>query len=213
MKKNYAIPFLFVFLFCFFACENKSLTDENLVSAESFTWDQKELANARKLVENFGRMIGVNTKSSALATVTLDKVETLKCHIPVTKSTIVTDSVNLYTFTLEKDGRKGFAIASGDERVADVYVYVEEGALSDTAYIPGMAQYIREIPEHCMYDLQYCGANETLTKCSPPDYYCNDAFNSSPLVQTQWHQGEPYNWGTPGDVCNYYHAGCGVIAI
>lgn len=123
------------------------------------------------------------------------------------------DSVNLYTFTLEKEGKTGFAIVSGDERVADVYVYVEEGSLSDTICIKGMANYIRKIPELCAYDLHYCGANEALTKCSPPDYYTNEGFSVRPLISTQWHQHEPYNWGTPGDVCDYYYAGCGVIAM
>ena len=208
-----AFIFSFLSLFCFLTCENKSLTDESPGVGETFTRDQKELANARKLVENFGRMIGVTTKSSSPLTITLDEVKTLTCDQPVTKSVAAADSVNLYTFTLEKDGKNGFAIACGDERVADVYAYVEEGDLSDTTYIPGMAQYIRDIPEYCTHDLQYCEANEALTKCSPPDYYCNDAFNSSPLVQTQWQQGQPYNWGTPGDVCDYYHAGCGVIAL
>lgn len=43
--------------------------------------------------------------------------------------------------------------------------------------------------------------------------YSNEAFGNYQLMQTQWHQNDPYNWGTPGNVCSYYPAGCGVIAV
>lgn len=213
MKTIHVAIFMLLFSFSFSSCDNKSWEEESPTSVETTKRDQKELVNATKLVENFGRLVNVNTKSSHSVKITLDEMKTLKCEQPFTKGMVTQDSVNLYTFILEQDGTTGFAIACGDERVSDVYAYVEDGALSDTIYNKGMAAYIRKIPELCEYDLLYCDADEVLTKCSSPDYYSNEAFGNYQLMQTQWHQSDPYNWGTPGDVCSYYPAGCGVITV
>ena len=53
--------------------------------------------------------------------------------------------MNIYTFTIKTNGQTGFAIATGDKRIAQVLVYVKNGAISDTTEIPAMAFMIRGI--------------------------------------------------------------------
>lgn len=64
------------------------------------------------------------------------------------------DSVNIYTFSIEVEGEKGFAIASGDENVGRAYAFVKNGSLADTARIKRMAKMIRNIQLICKLIIQ-----------------------------------------------------------
>lgn len=100
MKTIHVAIFMLLFSFSFPSCDNKSWEEESPTSVETTKRDQKELVNARKLVENFGRLVNVNTKSSHSVKITLDEMKTLKCEQPFTKGMVTQDSVNLYTFIL-----------------------------------------------------------------------------------------------------------------
>lgn len=55
--------------------------------------------------------------------------------------------MNMFIFDTEKDGRFGFAIATGKAEVGRVYAYVENGILSDTIENEGMAYLVSQIPD------------------------------------------------------------------
>lgn len=90
-------------------------------------------------------------------------------------------SVNIYTFVFEKDGNQGFAIASGDERISRVYAYTENGQLSDTTYIIGLAYTLSRFPSLYEEELNnyYAGKNKE-TKAA------TTYINIGPTLITQW---------------------------
>lgn len=212
---------VYLILIAFAGCTNENAFD-NKEPAETLNVNQEELARAMALVEKFGNIVNpvTPTKGAPMEkmSIMLSEVKTLKNTGDITKSVGIADTVNLYTFQLEKEGKTGFAIACGDERIADVFAYVEEGSLSDTTYIKGMAQMIARIPDICMYQLDNCPANDAITKCAMGDYVeegQSSYFDSFILLNTKWSQDIPYNWKTPSLNCTkrYYPAGCGVIAM
>lgn len=60
----------------FISCENRTLLDENSDFSQVDGKKQKELANAIRLVENFGRIVNVSTKSSSSFTIKLEEMKT-----------------------------------------------------------------------------------------------------------------------------------------
>lgn len=221
MKTQCVFIWVYLILIAFAGCTNENAFD-NKEPAETLNVNQEELARAMALVEKFGNIVNpvTPTKGAPMEkmSIMLSEVKTLKNTGDITKSVGIADTVNLYTFQLEKEGKTGFAIACGDERIADVFAYVEEGSLSDTTYIKGMAQMIARIPDICMYQLDNCPANDAITKCGIGEYETEselDWLENSILLKTKWDQYPPYNWGEPTTSCEsgYYIAGCGVIAM
>jgi len=64
-----------------------------------------------------------------------------------------TTEVKLFTIEFEKNGTKGYAISSGDERITNVYAYVENGSLSDTLFIIPLKAALMDIEGACKADL------------------------------------------------------------
>lgn len=198
----------------FLGCNNIGETEYQVIIQNS-TKDNDEITRATKLVKEFSDMINkpsITTKSSSKLNITLSDSKTLRFNLPNTKSENNTDSINLYTFSLETNGKTGFAIVSGDERIGEVYAYVENGSLADTTYIKGMAYMISSIPDICERNLYKYAEDCITTKSFEEGYFDTSEFNGN-LIKTEWSQDEPYNWGTPSPTCKYYPAGCGVIAV
>lgn len=131
-------------------------------------------------------------------------------------------SVKVYTVSFEKDGYKGYAIMSGDDRTSKVYVYVPYGDLSDTTYIAGAKDVIENVENMCRQDLRNYftrGENEggqtVTTMASKPTHLV-----VQPLTGLAWNQTYPYNKYAPYSCSNIdaaYNglapAGCTPIAI
>lgn len=214
IKNYYSLALLFAIILA--GC-NKIEENREQTFIQNTTNTDKEISYAIELVKEFSDKVNKSpykTKSSSDSEIdiTLEKYKTLKFNFPSTKGQNRTDSINLYTFILEKNGNLGFAIASGDERIGNVYAYVENGSLSDTSYIRGMAYMISNIPYICQHDL-YNYQNKP-TK-SFLDGFSGTIGRPNGLISTEWSQDPPYNWGTPSSTCTsgYYPAGCGVIAV
>ena len=200
----------------FLGCNNIGETEYQVIVQNS-TKDNDEITRATKLVKEFSDMINkpsITTKSSSKLNITLSDSKTLRFNLPNTKSENNTDSINLYTFSLETNGKTGFAIVSGDERIGEVYAYVENGSLADTTDIRGMAYMISAIPEVCERNLHKYTEDCITTKSFEDGYFDTSEFNGN-LIKTEWSQHGPYNWETPSSTCSegYYPAGCGVIAV
>ena len=194
-------------------CNNES--NQELLQIEETSPEVQEVSNAINLINEFSSVVNdieVSAKSSSLS-LSLSDTKTLFFDAINTKSgnTPANDSITLYTFDLEINGTKGFAIASGDERVGRVYAYVENGSLSDTSYIYGMTQMITDIPKICEQDIENYDSGSVAVTKSKGVY--PEGKTTSPALE--WGQGAPYNYGTPSSSCSsgYYAAGCGVIAM
>lgn len=127
------------------------------------------------------------------------------------------DSVNIYTFSIEVEGEKGFAIAPGDENVGRVYAFVKNGSLVDTARIKGMAKMIRNIPLICKQDIQTYNTETTELNFKSTTNYSTRTYPK--LIYTVWAQGDPYNelmpydCRIPGNRRTRYPVGCVGVAI
>lgn len=126
-----------------------------------------------------------------------------------------TAMVDLYTVTFSKSGKKGFSIASTDERVKRVYAYTESGQLSDTTYNWGLSVTLAGIPSVIEEDLNLYYSGEMGTMANRLGL---EDVNISPLISSEWNQDYPYNKFCP-DGCPYNkntrghcYAGCVAIA-
>lgn len=121
-------------------------------------------------------------------------------------------SVTLYTVEFEKNGNSGFAIASGDERISNVYAYTENGQLSDTLYNVGLKYTLANIENVCKDELiRYYNQPKKTATATP--------LLVQPFTNLEWNQTAPYNqlakvcssagWAYAGRC----PAGCTTIAV
>lgn len=201
MKKK---KFILVALCCCFlfllSCQDEpgarpsEKIDPNLEIAQKNLDDFIKFNKAQN-TKSFGSELtitGVTKKSLPL------KVKDSLLMIPQTRSAIVEmkDSADLYTFTFMKDGHKGYAIVSGNERVSKLYAYVEKGDPSDAEINYGLKQTLEMVDNTYQDDVvgaYITGNNETK---SPTSTYAG-ARNSGPFTNLDWGQGKPYNKLSP----------------
>lgn len=118
--------------------------------------------------------------------------------------------VEIYTFTFENNGQKGFAISVPDERINQVLAYCENGSIADTAYIEGFSRVINNIPYTCAEILNNYYTDTTQSRATTSKIITFDNF-----VKTAWHQKQPYNDACPVMGCggtNRALAGCAAVA-
>ena len=161
--KKYGVIFLgIISLFAFYKCSNEK---ENLIDNQKQEEIQENVNGqdkAWRLIKKFVEQ--VNSKSSRsnifdfsdLKIKKIDKdiikVDNL-CQNLTRSSKQIDINVDTYRFTFEKDSKQGFAIATDDQRVDRVLAFVEEGALADTAYVPGMAYMVKGFKDVLAEDL------------------------------------------------------------
>lgn len=211
MKK--VVFVLSVLLVIFANCSSEDLSLENGSVEESTKVVNEEADRAQALIQQFSDFVNKQkndvTKSASTLTFKLKEKHSVPIKSIVTRSNgDVLENVNLYIYDIEKDGKFGFAIASGDEITGQVYAYVENGSLKDTIYNKAMAYVLNQIPEVIEQNIrEYTPAIRT----SASQY----SYVGYPL-STKWNQGQPYNWKLPtnGKCTNsYYYTGCTTTAM
>lgn len=142
----------------------------------------------------------------------------------LTKSGSSVDSVNIYTLEIEQAGEKGFAIVTGDERIGQVFAYVEKGSISDSIDIKGMQYYISMIPALCELDLFMISKETSRLKAGGRPGASGSGGGRAkstmygPFIRTEWHQRAPYNNSMIFLNCSERAngralAGCGAISL
>ena len=202
------------FLFFILSCNNPDI-DESLLGDSV---DVSETENVKGAVEEFGQMLsdhsgtaGTKSTGKAIELTLTDSTMIKHTGLKSRSNKSITDSIVLYTFDMEVDGKHGFAIASGHDSMNKVNAYVEQGNISDTAFIPGMAEMISDIPAICKQDL--IGLHETkgvATRSGTTLTFCVPDF-----IETAWKQTLPYNLKLPTNgACSstYYPVGCVAVA-
>ena len=205
--KKYGVIFLgIISLFAFYKCSNEK---ENLIDNQKQEEIQENVNGqdkAWRLIKKFVEQ--VNSKSSRsnifdfsdLKIKKIDKdiikVDNL-CQNLTRSSKQIDINVDTYRFTFEKDSKQGFAIATDDQRVDRVLAFVEEGALADTAYVPGMAYMVKGFKDVLAEDLNIFYTKGT----SANEFY--QEWTLPPFIKTQWHRVEPYNnnYKSPTSAC------------
>ena len=203
--------FKLILLLSIFCGCNKN--DEETIVDNTNTEDMSEYKRAKDLICQFSERIDKEkggTRSNTLQ-ITLSLAGKKAIVIPkmITRAgEVSTDSVNMFVFDTEKDGKLGFAIATGKAEVGRVYAYVENGMLSDTIENEGMAYLVGQIPDIIKQDQ----LNSSLTRSGEQ----RTTHVSIPLVKTEWNQHYPYNAQMPTNgkcSMSYYYAGCIPIAV
>ncbi len=128
-------------------------------------------------------------------------------------------SVNVCTVRFVKNEKRGFAIVSDDERLQKVYVYSENGLLSDTVFNVGLAESIEEVRSVIESDIRdYYSVSLRSSSRRPSGGGDSEVIRrtSGPLLKTEWHQTLPYNKKMPvgcPEHGNHKPAGCVAIAL
>lgn len=216
IKIKYFLPFLLGI----FACSN---SDE--VSMDSKFQTSNEYDATLKLVQNFGETHNCTslTKSTKSDDFVIKNVRSKVYQFGIEDSIIENSKfsrsnlselskVTLYTIEFKKNGNNGFTIASGDERINNVYAYTENGQLSDTLYNIGLRYTLSNIEYACKNDLINYYKQPT-TKATP------SRILVQPFTNLEWNQTAPYNqfakvcssagWSYAGRC----PAGCTTIAV
>ncbi|MDE5773001.1 MAG: C10 family peptidase [Muribaculaceae bacterium] len=131
----------------------------------------------------------------------------------LTRANIINaDPFEIQTVKLDFGDTQGYSIVSDDDRLNRVFFYTESGNISDTTFIQGLKETIREYPlTASILILNDIGketrANEIKTLVNQ-------------LVRFEWHQGEPFNNYAPYCNCskcisegNHMPIGCAAIAV
>lgn len=188
------IKYLLPFLLGLFACSN--IDEPSLESPSQIT---NEYDATLKLIQDFGEThdCPTLTKSTKSSELIVKNVQSKIYHFEIEDSIVGNSQllrsdlseiskVTLYTIEFEKDGNKGFTIASGDERINSVYAYTENGQLSDTLYNIGLKYTLSNIEYACKNDLiRYY--NQPKTKATP------SRLLVQPFTNLEWNQTAPYN--------------------
>ncbi|WP_287619670.1 C10 family peptidase [Parabacteroides sp.] len=203
MRTNF---FVFLLLFACLAssCSNEDM-EIQLSGSEQILSDATTLSvdEAENLLRGF--VADAFTKSATSFRIKEHKVKTLYIDNTESFSVTVKDTIPVYEFVTETDGREGYSVVVGDKRVEKVLVSVPAGSLSDTSFIEPLRLYFRDLPMLIRQDLsQYYAETQEkaiLTKMTAETAYC--------FTSTNWGQGYPYNAKCP----NLCPAGCVAIAV
>ena len=187
---------------------------------------------AVKLIEQFINSSS-ETKSSDKKTVNVKSTK-------VKKNKKGEDSY--YEMTIETDKGTGYSVVSADERIPEMFCYVESGSLNDTVYNPGLRMFFRALPYYIEDQLSEYADIESLalsaqekvnaniasafaTKAIPPFdpnvwTYVGERIIETPTeriktVPVKWDQVSPFNNNVPNIPNTNYkgYAGCVTIAF
>ncbi|MFQ7331638.1 MAG: C10 family peptidase [Parabacteroides distasonis] len=119
------------------------------------------------------------------------------------------DSIKLFTFDYFNNGNKGFAIASGDQRLSSVYAIVENGNITDTTFNWGLKFIINNFSSVIKEELKQIQTNSI-----SPQSSTLSLSNPIYLIKTTWGQRHPYNktCQVTGNSC-IPPAGCTAVAL
>lgn len=198
MKSIFKLFFLIFVIGC--NSQNEEIYQEKDTSVDNETY-----AEALAIVNEFVQRIDpVGSRSFNFSDLKIEKVEKSSLPVKFTNSinTIsrtasndidLKESVDIYTFSFEKNGKHGFTMVTDDPRISSVLAYIENGNLSDTINNPAAAFVFRNIKNAVINDL-----NRYYTeKLSSVNTRSNKIFISwqlGPTVKTTWSMYKsPYN--------------------
>jgi len=153
-------------------------------------------------------------RSSELSTINIDNI--FRQHYKIENDSAIqtndtaTADFNVATVNFHSGESRGYAILSDNPELNKVYLYIENGSVSDTSYITPLKWAIEAIPQYIKIDL-------TNAERGIAPYAAT--VNIDPILKTNWSQGAPFNSYMPECSCaecasmgGHNPAGCVTIA-
>lgn len=207
MRKYLYVLLGIVTLLVFYKCSSEK---EELAEAKEVNGQSEGLSGEDKawaLVEKFAeRVNGENSRSLDFSSYKIKKVEKEVIKVDILQQSnlsrtsdvesIDTD-VEICKFTIEKDGKQGFAIATSDARIDRVLALVDDGCLADTAELVGMAYMVRGFKYVLAEELQ----NYYDKEISRASNEFAQEWTLGPCIKTKWNTTQPYNNSYEGSGC------------
>ena len=192
MKKYHVKSLCMIFSFTLIAgCSNNN-EQYSVLGQEQ---DNEEYETALQLIKEFSREQNSGVSRNAGNELVIKKVK--KSSVICTEQANISRSseeingnVDIYTFTIEKNGETGFAMATGDKRIAQVLSYVEVGSIADTNDIPSMTFMLKSIPTALKRELREYFEEKLILSRNDQNWI---SLSTSPFVKTTWSTGAPYN--------------------
>ena len=187
-------------IFLFIGCNDQEMENITLHTQDI------ELQNAKKAIE---RLIAKPlTKGESLPIYTLSLRECKQMKVKIDGGS-EQDSIKLFTFDYFNNGNKGFAIASGDQRLSSVYAIVENGNITDTTFNWGLKFIINNFSSVIKEELKQIQTNSI-----SPQSSTLSLSNPIYLIKTTWGQRHSYNktCQVTGNSC-IPPAGCTAVAL
>ena len=100
-----------------------------------------------------------------------------------------------YLYAVQPDNQRGFVIVSGDDRFRDVLGYSESGTFDNANMPDNMRAWLQGYVD----EMKHLKAIGYQPSASAAHRTSGVKKAISPLIQTRWNQGAPYN-----DICKYY---------
>lgn len=216
MKKEH-LKLVYVFLFSLLSlssCENSLLNETTEKSVNQISSDLIGQQKAITALNQFRSVIN-QTSTRSLSEI---KIESIKSETYVVQFSLgevnarsnisKSDTIDIYTITFEKEGKKGYSILSPDERVGRMYAYTEDGTINDTITNKGLAIHLNGIRDICKTDLAMYytqGGKSKVTRNTR-------AWISPNFLEFEWGQREPYNALCP-KLCGEKPALAGGLAV
>ncbi len=171
MRKLYFT--LFLFLVCAVAA-----------NAGPVTVEQAKQTALRHILGKTTRMYGNGKTADNTVTLTLAKT--------ATQASAGDTGTPLY-YIFNREGDAGMIVVAGDDRMRPILAYTEKGRYSDTDVSPALAWWLDAIAKTA----------ESVAQGTATQAYIQAKAATgkavTPLIQTQWNQGEPYNLLCPDD--------------
>ncbi len=180
-----------------------------------------DLSLAMDLIQNFrnglGQMNPIKITGLTNERIALSTLADIK---PI--SSRASDSyVTTQTVKYLNGSNEGFAVIGEYAGNRQIYFITDNGSIEESADIPPLTEYLKEIPQIAVKSAQY---KAELLKAPG---FSNDSnlawIYNEPLVKTEWGQGVPYNkfapictdgdWGDVPHSDHNYHISCVAIAV
>lgn len=192
--------FKFYIVLFFFSCSNYNdrIEETSQSNNEGIIGYEKALA----LVKDFATKINTpKSKAFRFSDLKIQKIE--KESMPIkfanlqklilTKSVDINlkESVDIYTFQFEKNGKQGFVMVTDDPRSSTVLAYVEEGSIADTVNSSAAAFVLNRVKDAIISDLNIYYSDKLETKVPTKVIY--NHWSLGPTLTTKWVCDAPYN--------------------
>ena len=189
---------------CFLcACTNDDLNIPEINEQKTEVKEEVSLKQAKDLLEAF---VGETYSRSANSfKIKSHRIRTVHVNNIGGLPSKAKETIPVYEFVTETDGKEGYSVVVSDERVDKVLISVPYGSLADTTFIEPLRLYYQDIPLLIEQDLEQYnkGTQETTTQSRMT------VENVYRFLPTIWGQGYPYNAQCP----NLYPAGCVAIGV
>ena len=202
--KTFNLALIALFAAITISCSNEDSSFIDVDKGQSIN-NLLSVSEAESMLRNF--VAETSTKSSSDFKIKSHAIKQICVNDAQISLSASVDTIPVYEFLTETDGKQGYSVVIGDKRIEKVVVSVPYGSLSDTSFIEPLRLYFRDLPLLLQQNLRqyYAGDTKRTTQTKSSVETCYK------FLSTTWGQGHPYNNQCPA-IC-YFNAPAGCVAI